>query len=271
MRIQAIDVGGTGVKSALFDVNGAADPEMVGDVRLLGAPEWGRFEEWLVPHVSPGIAHLVVACAGFVDPTTGVNRLCRVAGWKDRPVRDNLARLVKRAKVWVLNDVEAHLAAHTTLYPHPQLVLALGSCVGMALSDEDGRTVRTRRGWNLEFGALRFPTRSKCDETWWLLGEQGLQALRTEMGDQAGVRHFGHRLGSWLACLSSVFVPRTIVLSGGTAEHCWSGFRDTMLSEFDSTAPDWVRAESPAIVRSPFGRQAALWGMARVAAAGHFP
>lgn len=266
MNIQTLDIGGSGVKCARFQSHSAraADMKMQGEPQFLGVPDWANFEDWLLSRLNVDAPVLAISSAGFVDPRTGVCRLTRVAGWKDRPLRANLERCLPGRRVLVLNDIEAHLVAGADLYPHPQICLALGTSVGAALTDEAGRIVRTRPGWNLEFGAMRVPTRASQQEVWWLYGSGGLEELQQSLGHDKAARHFGYRVGAFVTALTGVFLPRTVVLSGGIVEACWEGMAETLLEEMRAGLPDW--AEEPKVIRSTYGRATALWGMAKYAA-----
>ena len=93
-----------------------------------------------------------------------------------------------------------------------------------------------------------------------LWGLHGLEELEKTLGREKGVIHFGYRLGAFLSGLCSIFRPKTVVLSGGISESRWNQFSASMLKEFDSSKPDWL--DRPDIVKSPYGQNAALIGVA---------
>jgi predicted NBD/HSP70 family sugar kinase len=266
MRIRAIDIGGTGVKTAAFRTEGAkvvAD----GPYEKLGVPpDWQAFEHWLSAKINLDADCVAVSCAGLVDSSTGRVRHCGVAGWVHRPLGENLRALCPGARVHVLNDAEAHLYAHVSEAPRPLLVVAVGSALGLAMTDEDGRFVRTRGTLPIELGILRLATSASRKEAWWALGRPGFDELVTQRGEEGAVEQFGYRLGAFLAQMAGVFLPRSIVVSGGFAAHYWPRLRSPVEHEFRQTLPDYVRDDPPTIQNSPYGRQAALVGVARYAA-----
>lgn len=168
-------------------------------------------------------------------------------------------------QIFLLNDAEAHLYAHAHDVVHPCLNAALGTSIGIAVSDENGKVLRSRHDMPLEFGGLQPRTRSGMTELWELCGNVGLEALQNEMGTVPGIRHFGHRTGSLLAQLAGLFHLRTIVVSGGlvshNAEYLWPG----LVEEFMGNLSVWLKASPPSIILSPLGMEAGLAGAARYA------
>lgn len=170
-------------------------------------------------------------------------------------------------RVSVPNDGEAHLAAHIDLYPHPQVCLFLDTSIGFGLTDDAGRIVRPRRVSNFDVGELALVSRASDNKAWWAVGSGGLRELQDQQGRDAGTAHYGYRLGAFLCNLCSLFQPRTIVLSGGIPESHWDTFSGPLLEEFAAAGPRWL--EWPRIERSPYGRHAALWGMAKYVSSRH--
>lgn len=261
--VLALDIGGSGVKCAAFQSpdGSIARLGLVDTPRLLGAPDWPVFEDWLAERIDKAINRIGVSCAGFVDYQTGVVRLSRIAGWHDYPLAGRLTSRLPGHLVVVLNDVEAHLCAHADQYPHPMLCIAIGTSMGLAITDESGGIIRPRRGWNMEFGGMQIPTSASQKEAWFALGSNGLQELEARLGSAEGVRRFGYRIGAYLAQQCGVFLPRTLVLSGGVVAKRWEEIREAFAGEFRHGLADWV--EPPIVVPSPYGRDAALWGIAK--------
>lgn len=129
------------------------------------------------------------------------------------------------------------------------------------MSDRKGNIVRPPDNMNFDLGEVTVPTRATNNQAWWVLGSHGLEELQNDMGHENGIKHFGYRLGAFLASLCSIFRPDTVVLSGGITESCWHLFQENLLREFQKDKPDWLR--EPRMVKSPYGREAGLWGMAK--------
>lgn len=266
MKIRAIDIGGTGVKMAVFQAGGTKVADARTYEKLGVPPDWQAFEHWLSTKINLDADCVAVSCAGLVDSSTGKVMHCGVAGWVHRPLGENLKALCPGAKVHVLNDAEAHLYAHLAESRQPLLVVAMGSALGLAMTDADGHFVRTRGALPIELGVLRLATSASRKEAWWALGRPGFNELVAQRGEAGAVEQFGYRLGAFLAQLTGAFLPRSIVVSGGFAAHYWSGLQSAVEHEFRQNLPDYVRDDPPTITNSPYGRQAALVGIARYAA-----
>ena len=210
--------------------------------------------------------------------------LFRVGNWHDKNLFHELELYTKELKIfeekydnrilqqsgesyfvkpnlYLLNDAESHLLAHTDLYKNPIMSVCLGSSLGFAISDRQGKIVKTLNGYNFDIGEMSLPTRASNKAVWWALGKHGLSELQSNMGFENGTKHYGYRLGALLVSLCSIFRPKTIVLSGGITEKNWFLFKDNMLSEFNKTKPDWL--DETQIKKSPFCDKAALIGMVK--------
>lgn len=258
MQIRVLDIGGSGVKTALFSGDSL---QIQGDVQHFADPDWRRFEEWCGTRLPAYSGRVGISCAGFVDATTGEVKLFRVGGWIDKRLKHDFEGHFPNTEVAVVNDAEAHLMAHMGDYPHPHMCLALGSALGFACTNENGDIVRPRRCVNFDLGEMTISTRAANKQVWWALGSLGLRELQDAMGRVEGAQHFGFRLGAFARSLCSVFRPRTLVFSGGVTESWWEEFSPSMREEFLRTKPDWL--DFPTMLKSRYGKNAALWGMMR--------
>ncbi len=94
--VLAFDVGGTDIKSALFDAEGTAlglrrtpTPQAGGDRTEVVIARLGELAADLraaYPEVVPGAAGLVVP--GIVDPEAGIGVFASNLGWRDAPLRE---------------------------------------------------------------------------------------------------------------------------------------------------------------------------------------
>ena len=264
MKVLALDIGGSGVKYAWVDIK-QDSIQLTSGMKLIENPDWSRFGEWLASCLKASPEVLAVSCAGFIDPYLGINRLCTIADWIDYPLKTDLEKAFPEARVVLLNDIEAHLYAHVRDNLLPVMILAVGTSVGLAVSDEDGNILRARKGWPLEFGAVRLNTSASCDEFWSAIGPPGLKELQERKGIKDGAKHFGYRLGAFLAQYAGAFCPRTIVLSGGSILYNWDAMTYAVNEEFTYDLPRWLRSDPPRLICSPYGREAALFGVAQYA------
>lgn len=263
-RIGAIDIGGSGVKAALFEGT-LAQPgrlQLLYEPVQLIEPDWNAFGAWLVRQLPAwDLDRVGVSAAGFVDASSGTVLFSRVTGWQHRPIVQELGDCFGGIPVALLNDAEAHLAACLGDYPNPLISLALGTSVGFGLSTAEGTIGRPRPDVNYDIGEWRLATRATDPHVWWALGAPGLDELQRGLGRERGARHYGARLGAFLVSLCSVFRPHAVVLSGGIVETYGESLLESAAGEFAVQQPDWL--DAPQLVLSPWGTHAALYGAAR--------
>ena len=260
-----MDIGGSGVKTDLFEVASDGQIQMSGTVERLGRPpDWNTFERWFASRISVGDEVIGIACPGIILPDAGVVQLCKVAVWRDRPLVQNMQDALPAAsRVVLINDAEAHLVAHRHLGPHPQVGLALGTSPGFALTDMNGLIARTGTGATFDIGALTIHTSASDKHIAFALGSGGLAELEEQLGTPRGLVQYGHRLGAFAGSLCSVFQPRTVVLSGGIIAHHWPVIEVPFHQDLKSAWPAWLKAAN--IVCAPHAGDAAMWGVARYA------
>lgn len=146
----------------------------------------------------------------------------------------------------------------------PVLAIAIGTSIGIAVSDEAGCIVRVRRDRPLECGQIRLRTSASNDEAWWALGTAGLEEQQAKKGRADGAKQFGYRVGAFAAQYAALFHARTVVLSGGLIAFNWEDMREATEAEFAHNVPGWM-SDKPTLLASEWGREAALVGAARYA------
>lgn len=261
MRLRVFDIGGSGVKTALFGVDDTDVLRIIGTIEHHKDPDWADFERWLEDRVKMDAQIIGISCAGFIDYSANVVKLFRVGNWINKPLKADVEGHFPNMRVYLLNDAEAHLTAHSDLFPRPQMCISIGTSLGFAIGDQQGNIIRPPDNMNFDLGQVAIPTRAGNNKVWWALGSRGLAELQRDLGNEHGTAHFGHRVGAFLASICSIFRPTTVVLGGGIIESGWESIQNNIESEFRQVKPDWL--EQPKIVRSPYGKDAALWGMAK--------
>ncbi len=258
--MQLIDIGGSGIKSVQLPLYG--DPNISDMTKLIHhqSPDWDNFVPWLAENGLLDREHIGISCAGFIN-SNGLIKLCRIAGWKNVNLINDIKAYAPNAHVYLLNDAEAHLMAHHDLFAKPMITLSLGTSVGFAINNHHNQIIRPADGFNFDIGAISIPTKASCNRVWWALGSQGLTELITNMGEKEGIRQYGYRLGAYLVSLCSIFRPKSLVLSGGIIKNCGHLLYQPLCDEFAANKPDWLEAVS--IQLSPFGAEAGLIGMAK--------
>ncbi len=257
--ISILDIGGSGVKALkLSSFNEVNYSNLIHGITYYSNPDWNNFVHWADQKRLFDSKVIGISCAGFIEADKKVN-LFRVGGWHNKLLIAEIKEIVPNAKVFLLNDAEAHLMAHHDLFELPQMSISLGTSLGFAISDKNGKIVRTLSDINFDLGAIRLSTKATNSQLWWALGSNGLAELQNSLGKTEGARHYGYRLGAFLADICSIFQPKSVVLSGGVTEAWWEVFQHTLLSEFKNSVPDWLGKIT--IYKSPFGINAALVGM----------
>ncbi len=259
MDLRLIDIGGSGVKTLLTNSNEITN---INDenVSHFTKPDWSNFAAWLSKNNLLDSKYIGISCAGFIQGT-GTVKMFRVGNWHNEPIVNNINQYVPDSIVRLLNDGEAHLMAHTDLVKNPVMNISLGTSLGFAICDIEGKIIRAQNGINFDLGAFPLRTRATNNQIWWALGSQGLAELEKNLGQEKGVIQFGYRLGAFLSSISSIFRPKTIVLSGGITEKWWDYFQASLFGEFNHNKPDWL--EETNIIKSPYPKYAALTGMGK--------
>lgn len=260
MTYRLFDIGGSGVKTVRLNNLQQTVSEDTFEVTHYNKPDWADFTNWLKNMGLLDSDIIGISCAGFVEADKQI-KMFRVGGWRDKNLVDEIKQILPNAKVFLLNDAEAHLMAHQGLSEYPQMSISLGTSLGFALADKNGNIVRTLADINFDIGAMTIPTNASSNQVWWALGSNGLGELQNNLGELEGIKHFGYRLGAFLITICSIFRPKSVLISGGIAEKCWNDFQAPMFSEFKHSKPDWL--ESPNIYKSPFGVNAALVGIGK--------
>jgi predicted NBD/HSP70 family sugar kinase len=223
-----VDIGGSGVRIGLVTPHGTAGikRESVQSVDGLVAAIKSR---------SGNIGGVALSVAGFVNSESGRVILSGCAPWIVGNLRDNLAaKLPHGTQIHIVNDGEAHALALKS-YPNIKLGavnIAIGTGVGFGVLDINGNAVRTLNGDNWDIGDMHIKTRAPNPWVWWCLGEAGIEELKSSMGKEKGLIHYGHRLGFFMTQIAIIFRPQTIGLSGGFITRYWQQIKNGVEAEF---------------------------------------
>lgn len=257
------DIGGSGIKTANLK-NITAIENLDGfEFEHYTDPDWENFAGWAYSKGFIGCKLIGISCAGFIE-NNQIVKLFRVGGWNEKPLIRELQFYSPESQIFLLNDAEAHLMAHIDLFENALMSISLGTSVGFSICNKNGKIIRPLDDINFDIGELSINTRASNTKAWWALGSNGLTELIDHLGVDEGVKHFGNRLGAFIANICSIFRPKTVVLSGGITQAWWDKFNRTMFCEFDYQKPDWLL--KPKIVKSPFSQNAALIGIAKYVA-----
>ncbi|MFN8621035.1 MAG: ROK family protein [Chloroflexota bacterium] len=212
-----IDVGGTGVKAALVDLETAelASPRVREKTPQPATPE--AVAETIASVVAKVLegrdvpADLPVGCGlpGVVKKGCLKTAANIDAGWVDWPAEERIGEAIGR-RVWIINDADAAGLAEVAYgtganQPGTVLLLTIGTGIGSALF-LDGRLVP-----NTEFGHLEM--RGKDAETL----VSGAARERRELGWKAWTKEFN----SYIARVETYFWPDLLIYGGGVSKE-WS-------------------------------------------------
>lgn len=201
IRTLCIDIGGTGLKVLVADVNGAPLTERVRvETPKPATPQAVLAQLFAMIGQIGEFERLSVGFPGVVED--GVTRTAPNLGeaWRDFPLADTLNREFGKP-VRVLND--AGVQGHGVIEGRgTELVLTLGTGMGFALF-VDGRYVP-----NLEMAHHPLRNKKSYEQT---IGNVALEKV--------GKKRWNKRVHKVLAQLQPIFNPRCIYLGGGNAKH----------------------------------------------------
>jgi len=258
--VGAVDIGGTGCRIARV-TRGPGGGIRIGEVRRLGRIVRRSDLAAQVTDLLGPVDALGISVPGFVDRAAGSVRDCRAAPWVEGEpgLRDRMQELLG-IPIGVVHDGEAHLLAHRDRGEHPMVCVALGSAVGLAVSDDRGGVRRPRAESSWDIGMIRLATRAANPELWWALGTPGLEEVVRRDGPTDGLVRYALRLAQALHTLAVVFQPRTIVLTGGIVEGYGASVVGTADRELRAT---WAGpGKVPVVVQSPYPASSGLVGAA---------
>lgn len=247
-----VDCGGSGVRLGIVHRGGVGD---VTNISVESLPDLVRS----IRRASPAPSCVAVSIAGFVDSQRGIVRLSRCASWAEGHLAHRLTKELGCPAI-VLNDGEAHALAMLTTpeIRFGAIAVSLGTSVGVGIVGADRKLLKPCSGENWDFGEWKLHTSAANPDLWWALGAKGLHDLEADHGPEQGARQFGFRLGAFLAQLTCIFQPKTIVLSGGIPNTRWNDMKGPTRQELEQIPEHF---EHPQLVRSPFP-QAGLVGAA---------
>lgn len=67
MKIRALDIGGSGIKTALFTINDRHNLHMVGKVQFFADVDWQNFEKVVQDNIDMQADIIGISSAGFID------------------------------------------------------------------------------------------------------------------------------------------------------------------------------------------------------------
>lgn len=256
MLIRSVDIGGSGVKTALFESSKHYDtPKKLTETQFFDNPDFDNFAPWLSYKVDNDFDVLGVSCPGIIQDD--IVARCYIANWQNKDLINELSTQYS-AEAVLLNDAEAHLMANVVRHTYPLMGISLGTSFGFAMTDSLGILYRSPKLHNFEIGGMVLKSSANNPQVWYALGSKGLKDLQEEKGEMRGARHFGYRLGAFLLQLNTLFAPAHIVISGGIAQTYADTLLEAIQQEFVASQQDTL----PQVHISPYGRDTALWGMA---------
>ncbi len=262
-RIRAIDIGGSGVKTAIFDsLNGKL--KLASDITYFNRIDFDYFEIWVKNNIAISEDIIAISTCGFVDELGRVTR--NIATWKNRDLPTNFKKLFPSVKkIIVINDGEAHLySSQIHLNNNLSIMsLAIGTSVAFGFQNNKQGLIRPSSKKNFDIGELPLVTSASNNKAWFAIGSYGLEELEKNHEKNKAVKQFGHRLGNFSAILSSIFQPDVIFLTGGIIENNWKGMKESFQRDFELAQPSWHRDVE--ILLSPTPKNSALYGVAHAA------
>ncbi|MDP8205136.1 MAG: hypothetical protein P9L92_00590 [Candidatus Electryonea clarkiae] len=246
--VRTIDIGGSSVKTMTFSVDLDVQPNDELLILDQGADNHPHdFAEWFVKSIT-----------GKRNTNADILSVCA----PERYLNEFSQEIADGLGVPHCNDDIVDSVAHAfnfvdSNFPRPIIILTLGTAVGSALIEYNEPV-----DIDEYVGKFRLKkTEANPPEAWKALGHHGLNALEKKYSRSEAHKHYGQRLGWFIVnFLVLKFNPATIVLSGGIADSCYSGF-GPYLNEIIQQEPFH---KPPHIELSSYGRETGLWGLAKM-------
>jgi ROK family len=205
----AIDIGGSGAKSAIFD-----DYQMVGKVMRTKAPnvDDALFGKWVADEFGNAFDAVALGIPGFIDVPREMVVYAFHPTWINSRPGDSVRAATGISNVILMNDAEAH-AYSSRHCPTPVLQFALGSGFGIAVLDADYRFVRPQHG-SFDVGRFKVGCDLSKSEVWYALSGKGLAELETRDSGRAS-ESYARLLAEFAVGMIVMFQPKTLAFSGG--------------------------------------------------------
>lgn len=263
MRVVTVDIGGSGVKTALYGQGACLAQPAGAALAEAGVPAIGR---WLRRRHPGPVDAIAVAIPGMVGPAAGQARFYLAPAWIEADLAADLTAAFGAIPIVLSNDAEAAAIAAAAEVAPPLLHLTLGTGVGGALVDERGRIVRPHGGASLNVSMIGA---GAAGPAWKSLGATALGDLERDRGRDAALEVYAGRIAILAGTLAMMAQPRTITLSGGIPAS-YPGLEAAVALRLPGRLPHWYAGMFgvPAVRVLPDAAHAVLRGLDRIVRSG---
>ena len=257
-KIVVVDVGGSGSRLGIAsktDISSILRDEKIDSIDALAS----AIRKLTGGEIPDAVA---VSAPGIIKGGNVV--FSRNAGWLEENTAKKISSSLKmhEKNVHIVPDGEAHAMAlrRSPKVRFGAINFALGTSVGFGALDMKGDVLRSLSGDSWDLGNFKLITRAENKSLWHALGGNfGLKEL-TRATDLDGFRHYGWRLGSFVAQMAHIFRPGTIGLSGGVVKHHWKKIGSAFYEEYDQLDEYFEVLQKPTLVVQDF-EESALTGL----------
>jgi predicted NBD/HSP70 family sugar kinase len=260
LKTLAIDIGGAGAKSAIFEKYTLERSFALRDVPDVDVDLFGN---WVANEFGKDFDAISLGIPGVIDPVTQTILHAFHPRWKNVRPDKSIRNATKARTVVLMNDAEAH-AYSSRNYPLPLIQLVLGSGLGFSVLDHKCQFLRPQHG-SLDIGQFRARSNLSNDAVWYALSSRGLRELEAKHPQESDTIYAG-LVSEFVVGTIVMFQPKTVVLSGGIVESR-PEIIDMVAIECRKRLPVWYTQsfEIPVLVRSENPRFAGLRGLAAAA------
>lgn len=262
MNYLGIDLGGTKTLLAVFDKNG----QIIAQKKIATDPDYNLFLREIEKNVADLSTNKNIACGlaipGLIDRNTGVVHSFGNIGWKERPLRSDIAKAIGNIPVIIENDARLAGIAEAEQLKNKYgsvLYLTISTGIGGAFI-KDGEIVKAIQ--DSEMGHMPLPFEGKI-QRWeqFASGKAIVQRYHqqtSQITDPVKWQEIGENIGYGLAICCSILQPEVVVFGGGAGQYA-ANFTDYIKAYLDRHQSPIV-AKPKALLPAHFGADSAIHG-----------
>ncbi len=262
MNYLGIDIGGSKTLIAIFDSAG----KIIAEQKFTTNQDYNVFIRDLEKNVADLSTNTNIACSvavpGLISRDTGVAHALGNISWKEKPIRDDLSKVIGDIPVIIENDARlgglAEAGAVAGEYKKV-LYLTISTGIGGAVI-EDGKIVEALQ--DMEVGQMPLLYEGKS-QTWESFASgkaitkiYGKQAA--EIKDENQWQEIGERIGYGVAVCCSEMQPEVIIFGGGAGQFA-DKFAGSVNNYLDSHLSPLIR-KPKALLGPKYGDKSVIYG-----------
>lgn len=262
MSYLGIDVGGSKTLIAVFDSSG----KIIAQKKIETNQNYDIFISEIEKIVADLSTNTIIACAvaspGLVRRDKGVVESFGNLGWKDKPLRDDISKIIGNIPTIIENDARVAGVAEAELLTNQYdrvLYITISTGIGGALLKNGGIVKELQ---DSEMGQMPLHYEDKI-QVWqdFASGKAVVQRYgkkASEIDNEEDWQEIGERIGYGLAVCCSVLQPDAVVFGGGVGQYA-DNFVDSVKIYLKENLRPVVR-QPRALLTAKFGADSSIHG-----------